>query len=230
LEIHPSLWTKLLAGFLNKDAHDLAMWDHVVASGIVFIFLVLLAVVVRANLKLVPGKLQQAVEVVIEALNNMMEGTIGPGGKKYLPLIGTLAFFIFVSNFFGMLPTMSAATGNANTTIACSLIVFIYYNYEGFRAHGAGYVKHFMGPLLWLAPFMFLIEAVGHLARPLSLGVRLFGNVSGEHIASATFYDLFAYIVPMPLMAFGLFAATLQTFIFIMLTSVYLAGAVSHAH
>ena len=129
-----------------------------------------------------------------------------------------------------MVPSFSAATGNFNTTVACALVVFIYYNYLGVKEHGAAYVKQFMGPMPVLAPLMFPIEIISHLARPFSLSVRLFGNISGEHIIALVFYGMVPWIVPVPFMAFGLFAAFLQTFIFIMLTQVYIAGALSHDH
>ena len=230
MEIHPSLWTTLLAGLLHKDVHDLALYDHVVATSIVFLILTVMGLVLKSRLSLTPNGFQQTIEVVLEGLIDMLHENIGKDGKKYLPLIGSLAFFIFMANFMGMVPSFSAATGNLNTTVACALIVFLYYNYQGLREHGAAYVKHFMGPIPWLAPLMFPIEIIGHLARPFSLSVRLFGNISGEHIVSAVFYGMIPFLVPVPIMAIGLFAAFLQTFIFIMLTQVYLAGALSHEH
>ncbi|CAM2067839.1 F0F1 ATP synthase subunit A [Sulfidibacter corallicola] len=228
METHPSLWTLLLEGALHIDA---IMWDHVVAAGIVFLFLTILGFMVKSKVSLIPSGLQQVIEVTLEGLLGMLDENIGPHGRKYLPLIGTLAFFIFMANFLGMVPSFSAATGNFNTTIACALIVFFYYNFEGLRENGVGYLKHFMGPIPLLAPLMIPIEIIGHLARPFSLGVRLFGNISGEHIVVLVFYtQLFAWLVPVPLMVIGLFAAFLQTFVFIMLTMVYIAGAIAHDH
>lgn len=230
MEIHPSLWTTLIAKVLHKDLHDLAMIDHVISAGILFLFILIMALIVRSSISLVPGKIQQVLEVVILALDNLLVDVIGQEGKKYLPLIGGLAFFIFLSNFMGMVPSLSAPTGNFNTTVACSIIVFLYYNYQGFKEHGLGYFKHFLGPIWWLAPLMFVIEFIGHLARPLSLSMRLFGNISGEHVATSVFYDIMSFILPLPMMALGLFAAFLQSFIFIMLSMVYIAGSISHDH
>ncbi len=230
MEIHPSFWTRLIANALQKDVHEFAVYDHVIAAAIVCVILTLLAVVVKSKSNLIPGSLQQVMEVVVEGLLGMVDENIGKEGRKYMPLVGGLAFFIFLSNLLGMLPTFSAATGNFNTTIACAVIVFVYYNFEGLKEHGMAYIKHFMGPMLWLAPLMFPIEIIGHLARPFSLGIRLFGNISGEHIVTAVFYSLIPLLLPVPLMAFGLFAAFLQTFVFIMLTQVYIAGAIAHDH
>ncbi len=230
MEIHPSLWTMLIANLLHKEVHDLLLVDHLIAVGLVTITLLLLAIVVRAKISLIPGRLQQVIELVVTALINMLEENIGKEGRKYLPLVGTLAFFIFTANFLGMVPGFSAATGNFNTTVACALIVFLYYNYLGLREHGPGYLKHFTGPIPWLAPLMLPIEIIGHLARPFSLGVRLFGNIGGEHLVSAVFYSMIPILLPVPLMILGLFAAVLQTFVFIMLTQVYIAGALAHDH
>lgn len=227
MEIHPSLYTDLIGKLLHKD---LFLMDHVVAACITFLFLLLLALMVKVSVKLVPGHLQQVVEVVVQSLLGLLDENLGEKGRKYLPLIGTLAFFIFISNFMGMWPTFSAATGNFNTTVACAVIVFLYYNFQGLKEHGIGYIKHFMGPVSWMAPLMFPIEIISHLARPFSLAIRLFGNISGEHAVTLTFYSLFAFLLPVPMMAFGLFAAFLQTFVFILLSTLYIQGALSHDH
>lgn len=227
MEIHPSFYTDFLGKLLNKD---LFLLDHVVAAGIAFIFLLSLAIAVKGSIKLIPGHLQQLVEVVVEGLLSLLGDNLGERSRQYLPLIGTLAFFIFISNFMGMIPTFSAATGNFNTTVACAVIVFLYYNWQGLKEHGIAYVKHFMGPVSWMAPLMFPIEIISHLARPFSLAIRLFGNISGEHAVTLTFYSLVAWLLPVPLMAFGLFAAFLQTFVFILLSTLYIQGAISHDH
>ena len=236
MEIHPSLWTTLIASLLGKDLHSLAMYDHVIAAGIVFLVLAVMALLIKKNLNLVPGGLQQVFEVALKGILGMLDENIGPEGRKYLPLIGGLAFFIFVSNFLGMVPSFSAATGNLNTTVACAVIVFLYYNFQGIKEHGLVYFRHFFGPIplrgLWLvlALIMLPIEIISHLARPFSLSIRLFANISGEHIIAIVFYSLFAWLVPVPLMIFGLFAAFLQTYVFIMLSQIYIAGAIAHDH
>lgn len=227
METHLSLWSLWLEGVLH---HDAMHWEHVVSAGVVFLLLTVLAVVVKSKISLIPSGLQQGIEVVVEGLLHMIDENIGPHGRKYMPLVGTLAFFIFVSNFLGMLPGFQPATSNFNTTLACALIVFVYYNFEGLRENGVGYLKHFTGPIPLMAPIMIPIEIVGHLARPFSLGIRLFGNISGEHVVTAVFYGLAAWLVPAPLMIIGLFAALLQTFVFVMLTTIYLAGAIAHDH
>jgi F-type H+-transporting ATPase subunit a len=227
MEIHPSLWTQLIEKLVHRD---LTLYDHVIAAAIVFLILVVLATLVKSRMSLIPNVLQQLMEVTVQGLCDMMEDNIGEGARKYLPLIGGLAFFIFASNFLGMIPSFSAATSNFNTTVACALIVFLYYNFQGLKEHGAGYLKHFMGPIPWLAPLMFPIEIISHLARPFSLAIRLFGNIGGEHMVSLVFYSMIPWLLPVPLMALGLFAAFLQTFVFIMLTQIYIAGSIAHDH
>ena len=230
MEIHPSLWTYLLANILGKNGYELRFYDHVVAAAIVFGILALLGFLIKSKLNIIPDRLQQVIEVTVQSLLDMLEENIGAEGRKYLPLIGTLAFFIFLSNFLGMVPSFSAATGNFNTTVACALIVFIYYNFQGVKENGVGYLKHFAGPVPFLAPLMLPIEIVSHIARPFSLSVRLYGNISAEHLIALIFYGMLPYLLPVPLMIIGLFAAVLQTYIFIMLTQIYIAGAIAHEH
>ncbi|MDJ0836152.1 MAG: F0F1 ATP synthase subunit A [Acidobacteriota bacterium] len=230
METHMAVWLQFVLESLGMDPNQFLQYDHLVSAVLVALFLVVLSVIVRSNVRLIPGKLQQFMEVTIEALLGMLDENIGKEGRRYLPLIGTLAFFIFLCNFLGMVPGFNPATGNFNTTIACALVVFIYYNFEGLKENGAGYLKHFAGPIPLLAPLMIPIEIISHLARPFSLGVRLFGNISGEHMVAYTFYAMTPLLIPVPLMAIGLFAALLQTFVFIMLTQVYIAGAIAHDH
>jgi len=232
MEIYPSVWTNWIIKLMHvKDLDQFLIYgEHVIAALFTFLFCVILAVIIRSKLRVIPGGLQQFIEVVMQAMIGMLEENMGKEGRKYIPIIGTLAFFIFISNLLGLIPTFSASTSNWNTTLACALIVFVYYNFQGLKAHGIAYAKQFMGPMIFLAPLMIPIEIISHLARPFSLSVRLFGNISGEHIVSLVFYSLVPFLVPVPLLALGLFAAFLQTFIFIMLTTLYISGAISHEH
>lgn len=230
MDIHASIWTNLLTKLFHLDPHTMKMWDHVVAATIVFLITLVIGLLVKKGVRLVPNSLQQVNEVVVSGLLGMLDENMGERGRRYLPLIGTLAFFIFLSNFMGMVPSFSSATSNLNTTVACAVIVFLYYNYQGFKEHGVGYIKHFMGPVPLMAPLMFPIEIIGHLARPFSLSIRLFGNINGEHIVTAVFYTMCVWLLPVPLMAFGLFAAFLQTFVFVLLTILYISGSIAHEH
>jgi len=168
--------------------------------------------------------------MVVSGLRNLLEDVIGHGAeKKYLPIVGAFALFIFVSNLFGLFFFLQPPTGSLSTTIALALLSFVYFNAQGIRAHGlGGYLKHFMGPVLWLAPLFFVIEMIGNFARILSLSLRLFMNIFGEHTATGIFAGLAPILVPWPLMALGLFTALLQAFIFITLSAVYIEGATAH--
>jgi len=175
-----------------------------------------------------PGPFQHAMEALVQGLKGLLHDIIGHGGERYLAIIASFAVFIFLSNIFGLFFFLQPPTSNPNTTFALSLTAFLYYNYEGIRRQGLlHYLKHFLGPVMWLAPIMFIIEMIGNFARILSLGMRLFGNIFGEHTATGIFMGLVPVIVPWPMMALGIFGALLQTFVFIMLLTVYIGGAVA---
>jgi F-type H+-transporting ATPase subunit a len=197
-------------------------------------------------------------EIVLEQFMRMLEDVIGPGGRRYLPLVATLGLFILTSNLMGLVPGLVAPTANLNTTAACALIVFFTYHWIGIRTQGLGpYLKHFAGPVPgWLKPGIFVVEVISHLARPLSLSLRLFGNMAGGHILLAIFFFLMgldgmlgwalsgsfmgvllgapgtvlmiAFTVGF-LLPLKILVSFLQAFIFCMLTMVYIAAAVEEA-
>src|ERR1700759_5649054 len=135
-----------------------------------------------------PGALQHVLELIVGGLKTLLHDIIGHDGDRYLYIIGGFAVFIFVSNIFGLFFFLQPPTSKVNTTFALSLTAFLYYNWMGIRTQGIlHYLKHFMGPVWWLAPFMFPIELIGNFARILSLGMRLFGNILGEHTATGIF-------------------------------------------
>jgi F-type H+-transporting ATPase subunit a len=222
-----------LAG-VHPKGHELLIPDHVVMSVVVVIFTIVLMAIMRRSVTLVPGKLQQIFELLYEYLKSMLVENIGHKGMKFMPLVATLALFIFLSNMAGLVPGLKSPTSNINVTVACALVVFLYYNYQGIREHGIlSYLKHFCGPVWWLAPLMFPVEIVSHLARPLSLSVRLFGNIFGEDMIVLVFFGLVPLFVPLPIMALQIFTSLIQTLVFVLLTVMYLAGAVEseeHEH
>jgi len=203
--------------------------DHVVMALLVLLISTVLFVTASRRINRDnPGPLQHFLEMIVGGLKGMLHDIIGHGGERYLTIIAAFAVFIFISNIFGLFFFLQPPTSNTNTTFALSISAFLYYNIEGVRRQGVvKYLKHFMGPVLWLAPLMFIIEMIGNFARILSLGVRLFGNIFGEHTATGIFTGLVPVIAPMPMMALGIFGALLQTYVFIMLTTVYIAGAVA---
>jgi F-type H+-transporting ATPase subunit a len=209
---------------------------HVTFTWLIMGFLVVVAVLGTRALRPVPGPLQNLVEVVIEAFHGLLDQMIGRQGRQFLPLIGTAGLFILASNLLGNIPGFQPPTANWNTTVALAVTVFLSYNYFGIRKHGLlNYLKHFCGPIWWLAPIMFAIEFIGHLARPVSLSIRLFGNIFGEESVIVILLSLAWLVMPYLIwlgimLPLSLFTAVVQTFVFIMLSMVYIAGAVEEGH
>jgi F-type H+-transporting ATPase subunit a len=170
---------------------------------------------------------RNVLELMVEAISDLVEQTMGPRGKEFMLIIGTLGLFILFNNLSGLVPGFLPATDNVNTTFACSLTVFVMTHFYGIREHGLKYVKHFMGPIWWLAPIMIPIELIGHLSRPLSLGLRLFGNIMGDHLVTGIFFMLIPLFVPLIGMLLGTFVALVQAFVFMLLSMAYFSGAVA---
>src|SRR5688572_238850 len=215
--------------YIWRHAFGFDVPDHVVMALLVLLISVIVfPLMARRISKDNPSGFQQMLELVVGGLKGLLHEIIGPHSDRYFYIIGGFAAFIFVSNLFGLFFFLQPPTGNPNTTFALSLTAFLYYNWEGIKKQGLGhYIAHFAGPLPLLAPLMFPIELIGHFARILSLGMRLFGNIMGEHTATGIFMGLMPFVVPWPMMGLGIFGAFLQTFVFIMLTMVYIGGAVA---
>ena len=175
--------------------HVAAVPDHVLYTWIAMGILAVVALVASRRTSLVPTGSQNFMEIVLEQFVKELEETIGPEGRRYLPLIGTLGLFILTSNLMGLVPGLVAPTANLNTTAACALIVFVTYHVIGVRKQGfIPYLKHFAGPVpLALKPLMFVIEIISHCARPLSLSLRLFGNMLAGHILLAIFFFMMGF-------------------------------------
>ncbi len=209
---------------------------HVTFTWLLMGILVVTGALGTRVLRPVPGPLQNIVEVVIEAFYGLLDQMVGRQGRQFLPLIGTVGLFILTSNLLGNIPGFQPPTSNLNTTVALAVTVFISYNYFGIRKHGLlNYLKHFCGPIWWLAPLMFPVEFIGHLARPVSLSIRLFCNIYGEEsvivILLSLVWLVMPYIIWLGIMLpLSLFTAAVQTFVFIMLSMVYIAGAVEEGH
>jgi F-type H+-transporting ATPase subunit a len=217
----------------NRIVHPILGFDvpdHVIMALLVLVIsCIVFPLASRKFSKDNPGGFQQFLELVVNGLKDLLEDIIGHGAsKKYLYIIGGFACFIFVSNLFGLFFFLQPPTGNPNTTFGLGLTAFLYYNYQGIKTQGfLHYLKHFMGPIPLLAPLFILIEIIGHLARILSLGMRLFGNIFGEHTATGIFMGMLPFVLPWPMMGLGIFGAFLQTFVFLMMTMVYIGGAVT---
>ncbi len=215
-------------GAIGGHAQEWIILSHfVLVIGIIF----LLARAATKKMQLVPTGSQNVMEAFIGGVIAMGADTMGEqNARRYLPLIGSLAIVIFISNMIGVIPGFEAPTSNINFTLSLALIVFIYYNYVGIKLNGfVNYFKHFMGPMPILAPLMFPIEIISHISRIISLSFRLFGSIRGDDMFLMVLLMLVPWLLPLPgfflLTAFGL----LQAFIFSILTYVYIAGSVMMA-
>lgn len=170
-------------------------------------------------------------EVITEFISNLATTVIGEHGRYYVPMFASVFFFVLLNNLLGVIPGMTPATENLNTTLAFGLFMFIAYNYLGIKENGfINYMKHFMGPIIWLAPFMFIVEIISHIVRPISLGLRLANVLMGDHKVLGMFLDMVPALVPIPFYVMGLFVCALQAFVFTLLSMVYVALATAHDH
>jgi len=194
------------------------------------IFLILLSLFAKRHLHINPGRIQNVMEVIVDGMHKLLIDTMGPSGLKFFPLIATIGLFILVSNLLGLVPGFESPTANLNTNVSMALIVFFLTHIMGVRIHGIKYLKQFVGPSPWLAPLMLPIEIVGHLARPVSLTFRLFGNIEGGHLVLAVILILVPFLVPLPIMALKVLICFIQTLVFMLLSMMYIAGAMEGGH
>ncbi len=193
--------------------------------------LILGAFLLGKGLQLLPGKGQNLLEIIIEGLENFMVEITGPEGRAFFPYIATIFLYIFLSNLIGLIPGFFSPTANINTTFSMALCTFVVTHVIGIKFHGVKYIKHFFGPVWVLAPLMFVIELIGHLARVMSLSVRLFGNIFGkEKILGILFGLAGLYLAPLPILFLGILVSFIQAVVFMLLSIVYFAGAMEEAH
>jgi F-type H+-transporting ATPase subunit a len=174
-------------------------------------------------------------EIFVDLFASGVEGILGPKGRQYVPLYGTFFLFILTSNLLGLIPGVSPPTSNINVTLALGLTSFVMYNYYGFRAHGGSYLKHFLGPVWWLAFLMLPLELIDNFLRPITLNLRLMMNMFADHLVLGIFTDLTKLVVPVVFLLLGTFVSVIQAVVFTLLSLVYVALAVGghgeeHAH
>lgn len=224
-------WLFSFAGVAVNPHEDLIP-GHIVMATLVTLLIILFFKLTVRNLSLFPGPMQNALEFFYKFFRGLVDDVMGHEGRKFIPALATLGLFIAISNLIGLIPEMASPTANLNVTLGCAVFIFMYYHYQGIRKHGAlGYLKTFMGPAWWLAPLFFPIEVVSHFSRLLSLSFRLFGNIFGEDMVIITISTyLLSFIAPLPLMGLAVFTSLLQAFIFVMLSTIYLSGAMAEEH
>ena len=227
---HPYLFLVKLFELLGLGhfAHE---YPHVLYSWLVMGLLIIFGSIAAKKLAIIPTRAQNFFEILVDGLENFMVDITGDEGRWFFPVLGTVFLYIFVCNLIGLVPGFFPPTASYNTTLSCAIVVFCFTHYIGIKYHGAKYYKHFVGPVWWLIPIMLPIELISHLARVLSLSMRLFGNMSGHELVLAILFGLAgAFFVPLPIMAMGIFVAFVQAFVFFMLSIMYFAGAMEHAH
>lgn len=198
--------------------------------------LVVAGLFLRKNLSMVPGKTQLFFEALVDGLEKFIVNNMGEKGRRFVPLLAAIFIYVLTMNLLGLVPGCDAPTANLNTTISVALCVFLYYNYIGLRTWGAGYIHHFTGSTKALIPLMFPIEIISHLARPLSMSLRLFGNIFGEEMTLIIFFmfgtSLYVGVLigTVPLYFLFLLGKVLQAFILFILSMIYIQGAMEHAH
>ncbi|GAC1363309.1 MAG: F0F1 ATP synthase subunit A [Polyangiales bacterium] len=214
-------------------------FEPVLASLTIFLVCILFAVITRSKITkldeaIVPEKkltIRTLVEYLIEVFYGTMKEMMGAKrAKRYLPLIGTCAMFIFFSNIATLIPGFTPPTSSWSITLGCALFVFVAYNYYGFKENGFGYLKHFMGPILVLAPLIFVIEVISNFIRPITLSIRLMLNMAVDHLVLGIVLAMVPMLVPLPLMVLGTLVAVVQTFVFCLLSSIYVSMATEHEH
>lgn len=213
-----------IASLFSTDHHFVIAFYTIVCA----VVTVVVAKLATRKMSVIPNFLQNLHEAAISGMLYMAKDVIGEEkARKYFPLAGTIGFYVFYCNIIGMIPGFEAPTSAWDFTLVLALIVFFYYHFEGIRTQGViHYFAHFMGPVKWLAPLMFPIEIISHLSRIISLSFRLFGNIKGDDMFLLVMLMLVPYLVPVVPFAILLFMAVLQAFVFMILTYVYLAGAV----
>jgi F-type H+-transporting ATPase subunit a len=220
----------LLLPWLLEKVH-VYFYTNVLYSWLIIVLLVVVGKLAVGTVKMIPSGGQNLFEVVLGGFEDFMIDVMGHEGRPYFPLIGTLFLYILAMNWIGLIPGMGSPTADINTPLSMALVVFITTHAVGIKHHGAKYIKHFMGPVGWLAPLIFPIELVSHLSRVLSLTFRLFGNVLGEDLVLAILMMLAgAFFAPLPMMFLAIFTSFVQAFIFSLLTMLYISGSIEHAH
>lgn len=227
---HPLFFIDKLLAAMGLE-HFAYAYSHVTHSWLVMLILIISAVLCAKSVQLLPRKGQNFFEVIIDGLENFMVSVSGPEGRFFFPFIATVFLYILVSNLIGLVPGFNSPTANLNTTLSMALCTFVYTHIIGIKFHGVKYVKHFLGPVWWLAPLMLPIELIGHFARVMSLSIRLFGNIFGKEMVLSIFFAMAGlFLAPLPILFLGLLVSFIQALVFTLLSIIYFVGSMEHAH
>ena len=225
----------ILRAFGREVPHGNVIPDYLAMLLLITLVLTIFSLIVRSRLSVEnPGRLQIVLEDFVNGFHSLLDDFVGPKGRRYLPLIGSMFLLIWLSNLAGLVPGLMAPTSNLNVTLGCALTVWVFYHVQGVKEQGlVAYLKHFAvppGSPVAMAPLMLIIELISHVARVMSLTLRLFSNIFGEELVIIILASLVPFVVPLPMMFLGLLTGTLQALIFVILTMVYLGAAVTVEH
>ncbi len=208
-----------------------AAHPHVTYMWLAMIILIFFGWIAGKSVSMVPKTAQNVFEVLISGLEEFMVTVTGDEGRKSYPLVLTIFLFVLLGNLMGLVPAFFPPTANINTTLALALIAVLWSHVVGVQRHGIKYIKHFLGPVPAMIPLFFPIEVIGHTARVLSLTFRLFGNMAGHELVVGILLGLGGmFLAPLPVMALGAFVALVQAFVFFLLSTMYIAGAIEESH
>src|SRR5713101_954341 len=228
MEHHPFTWVSVIPG-LNALPEHAATALLVTAALMLFAYLANRGLAAATDPAIPVGSLtlRNLAELLVEGVSSMAESVMGHKGQRYIHLYGSFFLFILCANLVGLLPGFSPPTGNFNVTLALGVLSFIAYNYYGFHEQGMGYLKHFVGPIWWLGVLMVPLELIDNFVRPFSLALRLFGNMTGDHMVLEIFTDLTKVVIPVVFYMLGAFVSLVQAFVFTLLSMVYVSLAVA---
>jgi F-type H+-transporting ATPase subunit a len=229
MEHHPFTWVSVIPGLSALPGH--AATSLLVTAALMLAAYVAYRRLAAASDPAIPDgslTLRNAAELLVEGVSGMADNVLGHRGRRYVHLYGSFFLFILCANLTGLVPGFSPPTSNFNVTLALGVLSFVAYNVYGFKEQGAGYLKHFVGPIWWLGILMVPLELIDNLVRPFSLSLRLFGNMTGDHVVLEIFTDLTKVIVPVVFYALGAFVSLVQAFVFTLLSLVYVSLAVEH--
>ena len=238
---HPILFISIILEFLGLPVphgpvgHGLLEQlcaPYMTYTWLVMAFLFIVSKLTLGNLEMIPGGGQNFWEIVIGGMDDFFAENMGREmADKLFPMIATFALYIALGNLIGLIPGFMSPTASINTTLALTIIVWVTHHVIGFRAHGLGYYKHFIGPMPILIPLMLPIELISNFARLLSLSIRLFGNIMAKEVLLGILFTLAgAFFAPLPIMILGVLVSLVQAMVFVLLTVVYVSQAQEHAH
>ena len=227
---HPYLFMTSLFGIFGMEEWA-AAHPHVTYMWLAMVILIVLGWLTGKSISMVPKQLQNVFEVLISGLEEFMVGITGEEGRKSFPLLLTIFLFVLLGNLFGLIPAFYPPTAQINTTVALAIIAVTWSHVIGIKMHGIKYIKHFLGPVPALMPLFLVIELIGHMARVLSLTLRLFGNMMGHELVVGILLMLAGpFLVPLPIMAMCILVSLIQAIVFFLLPTMYIAGAIEEAH